>query len=346
MDEMVQCICKEIEFQKDYLAGELVSTIYFGGGTPSLLSDAHLDQIINTIARIFVVSDVQEFTIEINPEDVSREKLKSWENFGINRISMGIQSFEDEILKYLNRAHTSDTARHALHLLSGSAISNFSIDLIYGIPSAPENRWENDLQTAVDFNPQHISAYALTIEPRTVLGNWLKKGKLKPLDDEIVATEFELLHAYLEQENYIHYEVSNFAKRGCESQHNKSYWSHVKYLGIGPSAHSFDHESRQFNIMSNARYIKSIKEGEVPFAREVLTREEKVNDYLLTSLRTIEGASFDKIMNEWSYDIYKEHEQYLIDLSKEGLGEINKNLLLLTPSGFLLADKIASDLFL
>ncbi len=345
-DEMIRSICKELELQKEYLGEEPVSTIYLGGGTPSLLSKKNLEAITNTISKYYSLVGSPEFTMEINPEDVSKEKLSEWEKFEINRISMGIQSFDDNVLKYMNRLHTADTAKNALRILSESLINNYNLDLIYGIPSFGVDRWQSDLENAIAFGPNHISAYALTVEPGTVFGKWAEKGKLKIASEDFVASEFELLHEFLSRENYVHYEVSNFALPGFESKHNTGYWRDKKYLGVGPSAHSYNHESRQYNISNNALYIKALKENRIPFTLEVLNRKEQVNDYLLTSIRTIGGISLKKLKQKWTYDIVAEHNDYLREIINKGLAEKEGPILRLTPAGYLLADKIASDLFL
>ena len=342
---MIDAECKEIHLQKDYLNNEKVSTIYFGGGTPSLLDKNHLASILDTITSIHDVKEDVEITLEANPDDISDPLLNEWKELGINRLSIGIQSFDDGTLRYMNRVHDSKMAIEAIYKARNNGLQNLNIDLIYGIHAPKHNRWISDLERLDELRPEHISAYCLTIEPNTVFGRWLKKGQLKPVNDDFSAEEFEILTEKLIRLGYIHYEVSNFCLAGKESRHNSGYWKNQKYLGIGPGAHSYDRDYRHFNVSNNALYIKSIENDTLPHNKEQLTREEKINEYLLTSLRTHWGASLQYLMDNFGFNILEHKGEYVRELKNQGYIEIKDDFLILTPAGFLLADKISSDLF-
>ncbi len=342
---MTSAIVRELGMQKNYLSGEAVSTIYFGGGTPSLLSGKDLAKIMAAIETHYDVELGREVTFEVNPEDVSREKIELWKDAGVNRISIGIQTFNDDLLQYLNRAHSRDKANEALALVAES-FENFNLDLIYGIPYATEDRLQKDILQALDYNPSHISAYALTIEPKTVFGNRLKKNMLQVVEEDSMADDFILLHDQLKSAGFDHYEVSNYAREGYISNHNSGYWKNKKYLGVGPSAHSYNFVSRQFNVSSNAKYMRGIEENGNPFTLEVLSREERANDYILTSLRTKWGISFQAIQEEWEYNISKEKEIFISQLLQNQFATVANDQLILTTKGFLLADQFATELFL
>lgn len=331
--------------QKDYLGGEEIATIYFGGGTPSLLDNDELQAILREIKKHHAVNTNAEITLEANPDDLSRKKLADLRALGINRLSIGIQSFRDDILKFFNRAHDSDEAVRSIEDARSEGFDNISIDLIYGVPGQDNAAWRLGLEQALKFRPEHISAYSLTIEERTVFGKWKVAKKLTPMDEELVAEQFEILMETLTRQGYDHYEISNFSLPGYYSRHNSSYWAGTKYLGVGPSAHSYDRESRQFNVSNNAIYTRRIGGGEIPGERELLSREDKINEYLLIKLRIREGCDLDYLARELNFQFSERQKQYIEELVRLGKVVISNNHLRLTNRGRLLADKIASDLF-
>ena len=334
---------KEISIRKDYVK-ESLSTVYFGGGTPSVLNETQLGFLMETIHKNFHVETDAEITLEANPDDLSFERLNMLRKFGINRLSIGIQSFDDTLLKFLNRAHDAITARNVLNDVRSAGFNNISIDLIYAIPDLDEKKWEETLQEALSFSPEHISSYSLTIEERTVFGNWSNRGKFHRVGDELAAAQFEILMDTLTLHGYEHYEISNFGKPGYYSRHNTSYWKGTHYLGVGPGAHSFDGVSRQFNVRNNAVYVRSLAEGKIPFEKEVLSRENKINEYIITTLRTKWGCDLNYLKEAFDEDLMIRSEKYLSVLKEEGLATIEDGALILTRKGKLLADKIAEDL--
>ena len=343
--ELVRAISSEIALQKNYLNGESLETIYVGGGTPSILLDEELDQILNAVHANFSIAESREITLEGNPDDLTKEKLDYLFRAGINRLSVGIQTFDNAILKSLNRAHDNLMARGCIDDAKNSGFKNISIDLIYAIPGRSDEDWEKDIIEAIALSPQHISSYSLTIEEKTVFGKWTKQGKMKPVDDDVAARQLALLIDILERSNYEQYEVSNFSKPGFQSRHNSNYWKNRIYLGVGPSAHSYNGESRQYNVSNNSMYLRSIQQEKVPSTVEVLSRQDKINEYLLTSLRTSWGADLKILREEYSWDIINKNWDYVQSLQTKGLIEIEDNILRLTRQGRFLADKIASDLF-
>ncbi len=344
--EMIGAFVREIELQKDYLDGEPINTIYFGGGTPSLLSPGELRLLMDTVRKYFSVSPSSEITLEANPDDLTKETLLLLKESGINRLSIGIQSFDDEVLLFLNRAHDSIAAENCVELAREASFENISIDLIYAIPNQDHEAWAKNIERALALKPNHISSYSLTIEEKTAFGRWAASGKLRVKDDEFAATQLIMLVDKLEEKGFEQYEVSNFALPNFQSQHNSSYWRQQKYVGIGPSAHSYDGNSRQFNISNNHLYLKSIENNIVPATIEVLTRAEKINDYLLTTLRTSWGANLQTLKENFNFNLMMEHEPYIKSLAAKGLVQIENEMLILTKTGKLFADKIASDLFM
>ncbi|HWA32936.1 MAG TPA: radical SAM family heme chaperone HemW [Cyclobacteriaceae bacterium] len=343
--ELVRAMAHEIAIQRSYIK-DPIDTIYFGGGTPSILAEQELDLLINAAQKNLDVRKGIEVTLECNPDDISPDRLKSWRDQGINRLSVGIQSFDDKILKFLNRAHNSSTAKKTLDQARAAGFNNISIDLIYAIPDLTDDKWESVIHEALDFKPEHISSYSLTIEERTVFGNWSKHGKLHPVSDDVAARQFEILMDVLDSRGYEHYEISNFSRPGFNSQHNSSYWKGVPYLGVGPGAHSFDGSSRQFNVRNNAVYVRSLNKGELPCEKEVLTRENRINEYIMTSLRTSWGCDLNYLKTTLDDDIIARCSKYLAFLQVEQLATIDGGLLKLARKGKLLADKIAEDLML
>jgi oxygen-independent coproporphyrinogen III oxidase len=344
--ELVEQIAHELLLQKDYLQGEPLETIYLGGGTPSLLAAAELDILFSAIHKNYRVSTTPEITVEANPDDLTPEKLRELKPFGVNRLSIGIQSFDEAVLRFLNRAHTANEAVECVELARNAGIKNISIDLIYSIPGQPEEVLKKNLDKAFALLPTHISAYSLTVEEKTVFGKWAKQGKLVAMDDDKATAQFELVMDSLTRQGYQQYEISNYCLPGYESKHNTSYWQQKKYLGVGPSAHSFNTLSRQFNINNNHLYIKNIKEGKVPFEREILTTQNKINEYLFTSLRTKHGCSLTLLANQYGHDLLKVNDHYISQLLKKELITLTGDTIILTRAGKLLADQIASDLFI
>ena len=343
MPEMLDAITKEASLQKNYLQ-EAIDTIYFGGGTPSIYKPSDIEKIITHLQQIFTVLPNSEITLEANPDDISEEKLIQWKSIGINRLSIGIQSFFEEDLKWMNRAHNSFQALNCLQLAT-KYFNNITVDLIYGTPYLTNEQWKKNIDTVVQLNIPHISCYALTVEPKTVLYTLIQKNKLPNIDVEKQAQHFEILTNTLAKAHYEHYEISNFAKTGFRSKHNSSYWQGKHYLGLGPSAHSFNGISRQWNNSNNALYIKSIAQNLVPYEIEILTTQQQLNEYIMTSLRTIEGISLQHIKENFS----EEEKEKLLSRSKkiitQQLLSIENNFLKLTPQAKFLADGIAADLF-
>jgi len=343
--ELINHIAQELAIQKEYLQGEPLETIYLGGGTPSLLSAIDLEILFNAIHKHYQVKDNPETTLEANPDDLTPEKLQELAAMGVNRLSIGIQSFDEQILRFLNRAHTAQDALQCVANARTAGISNISIDLIYSIPGQGDELLKKNLAEAMALKPEHISAYSLTVEEKTVFGRWASHGKLKAMEEGLSALQFELVMNTLQECGYQHYEISNYCLPGFESKHNTSYWQQRKYLGVGPSAHSFDGESRQFNVSNNHAYIKALREGKIPFEREVLTVENKINEYIFTSLRTDWGCNLTYLVTQYDYDLIKMNESYLNQLKEANLIQLIENNIMLTTAGKLLADKISSDLF-
>lgn len=343
---IVEAMATELTLQRSYLNNGTVKTIYFGGGTPSLLSATELKQLLSTVRGTFSVVAEPEVTLEANPDDLTPGKLSELRALGVNRLSIGIQTFHDDLLRYLNRAHNSQVSADVVATARGAGFDNISIDLIYAIPGQSEEMWCADIARAIDLQPEHISCYSLTIEPQTVFGAWKKQGRLAPVHDDVSARYFELLMDALGAAGYEHYEVSNFAKPGCYSKHNTAYWQRAPYLGIGPSAHSYNLTTRQFNIANNHAYLRALDSNEIPATQETLSREDHVNEYLLTRLRTQWGCDCGFLLKEYNYDILRIHKQYVDTLISRDLARLTETTLTLTRKGKLLADKIASDLFL
>jgi len=343
--EFIIALNREIELQKSYLSSEPIDTVYFGGGTPSICSQDEIASILKTVYSNFSIAKDAEVTLEANPDDLSKEKLSELKSIGINRLSIGIQSFDDDVLRFLNRAHSTAEALACLSDARSLGFNNLSLDLIYAIPGQNLMAWKQNVREALSFSPEHVSCYSLTIEEKTVFGRLQNKGKFPVIPDEVSAEQFELLMEMMDDAKYDHYEISNFSKPGFQSRHNSSYWHQKKYLGVGPSAHSYDGTSRQANVRNNSIYVRSILSDTVPFEREELTRANKINEYILTTLRTSWGCNLQKINSDWQFDLLREKEQYISSLVLDGYAFINDHVLILTRKGKLLADKIAVDLF-
>jgi oxygen-independent coproporphyrinogen-3 oxidase len=352
-DEMVLALAKEIEMRKGEFKDDVVETIYFGGGTPSILQIADIRLLIDEVYRNYKVVDNPEITLEANPDDLTpilsfrgtRNLFKEFKAIGVNRLSIGIQSFFEDDLKLMNRAHNSEEAKSCLEIAT-QYFDNISIDLIYGMPNMSNEKWLHNIETALSFNIPHISSYALTVEPKTALHTFIQKGIIPQLDDEVAQEHFHLLVDKLEENGFIHYELSNFGKENYFSKNNSSYWLGKKYIGIGPSAHSYDGEKRGWNVSNNALYLKSIQENKLPLETETLTKTDRYNEYVMTGLRTIWGISLDRIATEFGKTYLDYLNQQAAKYIEDHLLFIDDNILRTTKSGKFLSDGIASDLFL
>jgi oxygen-independent coproporphyrinogen-3 oxidase len=345
LDPLVEGIVLEMELRKDYLKGEQVDTVYFGGGTPSLLPAEALEKILDQVARVFPGKKL-EITLEANPDDLHPQSLATWKSLGIDRLSLGIQSFQDEILKEYNRAHNSKQAKEAILLGRAAGFEKFSIDLIYGFPHVDHSLWKKDLKEVLALDPGHLSAYALTVEPKTTFGNWAAKGKFIPAEEEFVAQQFEWLQEQCEQAGYLHYEISNFSRPNQAALHNSNYWKRIPYLGIGPSAHSFDGSSRGYNPPSNPKYVNTLSTGKLPFVLEKLEKEELINEEILTSLRTSWGLDTESFWNRHQLNLLEIKGAEIAKLTALGMIHTDGKTLTLTRKGQLLADSIAAEIFL
>jgi len=344
LPQMVDAIVKEMSIRKDYIQ-QSISTIYFGGGTPSLCSSADLHKILQAIRQFFLVEKDAEITIETNPDDITTERLLEWKKLGINRLSIGIQSFSNEDLIWMNRAHNAEQALACIDMAQAVGLTNISIDLIYGTPTLTNQQWQKNVAIAIKKNIPHISCYALTVEPKTALQKMIDKQKVPSIDTEKQAEHFELLMQWLGNAGYNHYEISNFAKPNFQSKHNSSYWQGEPYIGFGPSAHSFNVHSRQWNIANNALYIQNMEQNNIPFEIEILSAEDQLNEYIMTSLRTNTGLNLEKITQQWGNiyaDTIVEKTKLLL---QNNLAEMHQQYVQLTSKGKLLADGIAADLF-
>jgi oxygen-independent coproporphyrinogen-3 oxidase len=333
-----------MELRKDYLKGESVDTVYFGGGTPSLLPAAALEQILDQVALIFPGQKL-EITLEANPDDLDSNSLATWKSLGIDRLSLGIQSFQDEILKAYNRAHNAMQAKQAIQLGRSAGFEKFSIDLIYGFPHANHGLWKKDLKEGLLLDPGHLSAYSLTLEPKTTFGNWAKKGKFIPAEEEFVAQQFEWLQEQCDQAGYKQYEISNFSRPDQAAIHNSNYWKRIPYLGIGPSAHSFDGNARGYNPPSNPSYVQALAAGKLPFVVENLEKEELINEEILTCLRTSWGLDTVSMADRYQVNLLQIKETSIAKLTALGMIHTEGKTLTLTRKGQLLADSIAAEIF-
>ncbi len=343
-DEMIEAIIKELQLRKQEYEAVTVETIYFGGGTPSLLKNEELQLIIDAVYACYQVIDEPEITLEANPDDLSIARIKMLAQSPINRLSIGIQSFFDEDLKLMNRAHNAEEARVCLKEAT-KHFENITIDLIYGIPRMSNEQWLENIEEALRFNIPHISSYALTVEPKTALASFIKKGIVDNVNDDEAQEHFHLLIDRLDDAGFIHYEISNFGKEGFFSKNNSAYWQGKSYLGIGPSAHSFDGQNRGWNVRNNSVYIKTINDGMLPMEIEHLSVTDQYNEYIMTGLRTIWGVSLNRV----EQDFGKSYKDYVLlqsqPLINEHLLYIDDDKLLVTKKGKFLSDGIASDLF-
>jgi oxygen-independent coproporphyrinogen-3 oxidase len=344
-NDFTAALLKEIELRIPYLLGEPVETIYFGGGTPSLLPAMAIRDIVESVYRHYAVAPNPEITLESNPDDMQPELLDLWRQAGINRLSIGIQSFFSEDLQWMNRAHDAHQAIRSVELAGKSGFENFSLDLIYGSPGLTDEKWKKNLHTAISLDPAHLSCYALTVEPKTALFKMIELKKTPGIQPEKQAGQFLTGIQILEAAGYEHYEISSFAKPGKRSRHNSAYWQSKKYLGLGPSAHSFDGSSRQWNVSNNTLYIQSVMAGQLPYESEHLQPKDRLNEYIMTSLRTIEGLDLQYVSETFGKDkgiTLVNHSGTYIGLNQM---ERREEKLVLTRNGKLFADGIAAALF-
>lgn len=343
-DDLLQALVKEIKLQKSYLGGETIETIYFGGGTPSLLNDAEISLLLNTITELHSVSSSAEITLEANPDDLDKNKIKALTQTPVNRLSIGIQSFFDDDLQWMNRAHRSTEAESSVKRAQDAGIENITVDLIYGYPLLTDQKWKHNLHKVFELGVPHVSAYSMTVEPRTALASFIKKQQQPPMNDEQSAAQFLYMMDAMQQHGFEHYEISNYCKPGQYSRHNSNYWRGVKYLGIGPSAHSYNGETRQWNIANNAKYIEALENNQVPAETEFLSETDRLNEYIMTSLRTIWGLDLDKlnsIAKGTDAELLKSAEEFF----EKGYIELQDRMIRLTQTGKLYADHIAAELF-
>jgi len=344
---MIEAIIKEINLTRTGKQDKsgIISTLYFGGGTPSILTIADLKLIFKALQDHFVFAGDIEITLEANPDDISASKLEEWRSVGVNRLSVGIQSFVDEELKWMNRVHTAAESLNCIDVIHRAGINNFSVDLIYGSPLLSDDNWKRNVKTVIEKNIPHISCYALTVEPKTALDKLIALHKKEPVDAERQARQFLLLMKWMEEAGYEHYEISNFAKPGLRSKHNSSYWSGEPYYAFGPAAHSFDGKKRRWNIANNALYIQSLEKGVTPFEEETLTETQQLNEYIMTSLRTMEGLNLDHVSKTFGEEKKNILQSAGRRFQSTGKLQIENARIILTKEGKLFADGIAADLF-
>ncbi len=344
-DEMVLALAKEIQLRKSEFQDEIVETIYFGGGTPSILSIEDLRFLIDTVYRNYRVVENPEITVEANPDDLAENRIIELSKNKVNRLSIGIQSFFEDDLQLMNRAHNVEEAKKCLEIAT-QYFDNISIDLIYGVPEMSNEKWLQNIETALSFGVPHISSYALTVEPKTALHSFIQKGIIPQPDDEVAQEHFQILVDKLSESGFIHYELSNFGKENYFSKNNSSYWLGKKYIGIGPSAHSYDGKNRGWNVSNNSLYIKSIQENKLPIEIETLTKTDRYNEYIMTGLRTIWGVSLERIEQEFGKTYLDYLNRQAAKFIEDHLLFVDDNILRTTKKGKFLSDGIASDLFL
>lgn len=343
--ELLNCLVKEIELRKSELNNDVVETIYFGGGTPSILSTEEINRLIEAVYSNFDVVEYPEITLEANPDDLSEEKIKELAASKINRLSIGVQSFFERDLKLMNRAHNAEESKKCLQIAT-QYFSNISVDLIYGIPDCSNEQWTSNILTALSFGVPHISSYALTVEPNTALERFIDKGVIKNVDDDKAEEQFLILTNELNAADFIHYELSNFGKESFFSKNNSAYWLGKSYLGIGPAAHSFNGIQRSWNVQNNTKYIKDILENRLPIQRETLSVIDRYNEYVMTGLRTIWGVSLNKIEFEFGGNYAKYLKMQAQKYIDQELLCIENDVLKTTRKGKFLSDGLASDLFM
>jgi len=343
--EMLQAIAHELKLQADFLPTNQINTVYFGGGTPSLLTAKEIDFLIHELAQYYNITSDAEITLEANPDDLDKEKISSLTHTDINRLSIGVQSFYDEDLRWMNRAHCAQEAETAIKRAQDTGFENITADLIYGFPMLTDEKWANNVNKLAHFQIPHISAYNLTVEPRTALAHFIAKGKQATPDEEQGARQFTWLIERLVEEGYQHYEISNFAKPNRYAIHNTNYWQAIPYLGLGPSAHSYNGLNRQWNVNHNTKYIRAIMENTLPAEVETLSITDRLNEYIMTSLRTMWGLSLSYVQSTFGFTIYQNLlKQVRPFIAKQYIQETEEHLIL-TTQGKLMADHIAATLF-
>lgn len=349
IDKLIEALVLELKLQQSYLTNQVIESIYFGGGTPSLLSTKQIKVLLETIEQHFTLSaDEIEITLEANPDDLTKDKLIGLKHAGINRLSIGVQSFSDSLLQKLNRSHTSQQTYSAIENAHNVGIHQISLDLIFCMPEEFQQNILQDLELLISLVPDHISPYTLTIEERTVFSHWLNKGSLRPKGEEQSAEEIDLVWNTLQENGYEQYEISNFARNGSIARHNSNYWRGKNYLGCGPSAHSYNGTTRQFNITNNAKYILQLSEGAIPYEIEHLTTADKVNELIMTGIRTRWGCDIRKIddLRSMGKSFIAEKETVLDNYIQGGFMNIKNDVITLTHSGKKIADSIAEKLFI
>ncbi len=343
--ELLECLITEIGLRKDELHGDIIETIYFGGGTPSLLTKEEIEKILTAVYTNFKVVQNPEITLEANPDDLSEAKIIALSKTPINRLSIGIQSFFEYDLKLMNRAHNVEEAKQSLEIAT-KYFKNISVDLIYGIPDCSNKQWLENIHIALSYGVPHISSYALTVEPDTALQRFIKKGIIKNVDDDKAEEQFVILTDELKKAGFIHYELSNFGKTGYFSKNNSSYWLGKSYLGIGPAAHSFHGKQRSWNIQNNAIYVKKITQNKLPIQREILSNTDRYNEYVMTGLRTIWGVSLEKVKKDFGENYLKYLQLQSKKFIEQDLLYIENKTLKTTKKGKFLSDGLAADLFM
>jgi oxygen-independent coproporphyrinogen-3 oxidase len=343
-EELLQALIKEIELQKNYLQAETIETIYFGGGTPSILEASEIQLLIDTITRLHTVSSDAEITLEANPDDLNKAKLQALLQTPVNRFSIGIQSFFDEDLAWMNRVHRAAEAEASVKRAQDMGFENLTVDLIYGYPLLTDAKWKHNLDKVFELGVSHVSSYSMTIEPNTALASFINKKKQPAMNEQQSAEQFNTLMEAMQLNGFEHYEISNFCKPGHYSRHNSNYWKGVNYLGIGPSAHAYNGETRQWNVANNAKYIQALETNKIPAETEVLTEADRLNEYIMTSIRTMWGLDLDKLNNiaaASSNELLIAAQSYF---EREWITR-KENIIYLTPIGKLYADNVTAALF-
>ena len=344
-EKMLWAMKKELQLRAEYIPNESIHTIYFGGGTPSVLSRDELMPLFDAMNSLFSIDANAEITLEANPDDLNASTLAELKDTPVNRMSIGIQSFRDEDLILMNRSHSSRQAESAVKRSQDAGFHNLTVDLIYGIPGLDMTSWKHNLDLIFELNVPHFSAYCLTIEEKTAFAQFVRKGIIRPVPDQVSSEQFLLMSEWAVEQGYEHYEVSNFAKPGMRSRHNSAYWSGEAYIGIGPSAHSFDGRSRQWNVSNNHGYVRSLESNDFAPVVELLTPLEQLNEYIMTGMRTSEGIDMGTIQERFHFDFYGTYKSEIERLVENGKAICGDGILALTAKGFLFADRVASDFF-
>ncbi|WP_081918286.1 radical SAM family heme chaperone HemW [Sphingobacterium sp. ML3W] len=345
-DEMLSMLYKEIELRADYLEDKKIQSIYFGGGTPSILEAEDISRLIDKVSKHFEIDSNIEITLEANPDDLNREKVEKLRQTEINRFSIGIQSFFEEDLRWMNRAHNQKEAESCIMRVQDAGFENITCDLIYGFPLLTNEKWKKNMQKLVDFQIPHISSYSMTVEKKTALDHMIKTGKSAAIDSDQAADQMLMLIAHLTESDFEQYEISNFAKNGMYAKHNTNYWKGKHYLGIGPSAHSFNGHSRSWNIANNAKYIQDIAQNSLPLETEELSSLDRINEYTMTSLRTMWGINLTAVEEKFGAEVKKQLQNNAAEFIDNNQLKQVENKITLTDSGKLMADHIMSELFI